>query len=48
MKHNYIFEKLNEQNIRISYERIYEENLFEQIEVLRRFGKKRKKRNEEK
>ena len=48
MNHIYICEKLNEQKIRIPYEKIYKGNLFEQIEVFRRFEQNMKKRNEEK
>ena len=47
MNHIYICEKLNEQEIRIPYEKIYKGNLFEQIEVFRRFEKNMKIRNEE-
>ena len=48
MKHIYLCEYLNEQQIRIPYVKIYEGNIFEQTTVLRIFEKNMKKLNEEK
>ena len=48
MIHIYSCEYLNKQEIKIEFSKIYEGNLFEKIEVLRRFNDNMKKRNEEK
>ena len=48
MNHIYSCEYLNQQEIEIEFEKIYEGNLFEKIKVLRRFNENMKKRNEEK
>ena len=48
MKHIYLCEFLNEQQIRIPYEKVYEGNIFEQTTILRIFEKNMNKLNEEK